>query len=63
MIRREELCDGRLVKEVDQIDVMSTTHPYHHYVDGSFAWLLDGDEVTPTAAEAFQAAWEAEHSL
>jgi len=57
VIRREMLCGGRLVKEIDQIDTMSTTNPRHHYVDGRYLWLLDGDEVTPAEAAAFQSAW------
>lgn len=61
MIRREILCGGRMVKEIDQIDMISAARPYHHYEDGRHIWLLDGQEVTPAEAEAFQFAWTAEN--
>ena len=59
MIRREQFCDSRLVKEIDQIDV-SDGPDRRQFIDGRHIWLLDGEEVTPVEAEAFRAAWEEE---
>lgn len=58
MIRRETFCDGRLVKEIDQVDV--STQGGRRYVDGRHNWLLDGEEVQPVEAEAFRIMWEAQ---
>jgi len=58
MIRRETYCDGRLVKEIDQVNVGgAATNFTDHYVDGLHAWLLDGAAVTEAEAEAFRASW------
>ena len=63
MIRRERYCDGRLVKEIDQVNVGGVeTNFRDHYVDGLHRWLLDGEEVTPAEAEAFRATWEPKHA-
>ncbi|MDQ0992181.1 hypothetical protein [Streptomyces sp. V3I7] len=59
MIRREQFCDGRLVKEIDQIDV-SRDPGRPESIDGRHVWLLDDEEVTPAEAEAFRAVWEEE---
>jgi hypothetical protein len=56
MIRTETYLDGRLVKEIDQIDVMSAQTLRHEYIDGHHRWLLDGREVTEAEAEALMAA-------
>jgi len=62
MVRSERFCEGRLVKEVDQINVGgAATNFTDQYVDGRHVWLLDGEEVTPVEAEAFRADWEARH--
>lgn len=59
MVRREQFCGGRLVKEIDQINVGgAATNFQNHYVDGRHVWLLDGEEVTPVEAEAFRVLWE-----
>jgi hypothetical protein len=50
MIRTETYLNGRLVKEVEQIDVMSAQTLRHEYVDGRHRWLLDGTEVTEDEA-------------
>lgn len=50
MIRTEAYLDGRLVKEVDQIDVMNAQTLRHEYVDGRHRWLLDGAEITEDRA-------------
>ena len=50
MIRTETYCGGRLVKEVDQVDVMSSQTLRHEYVDGCHRWLLDGAEITEVRA-------------
>lgn len=63
VIRRETYCNGRLVKEIDQINVGGTATNFRdHYIDGRHWWLLDGQDVTPAEAEAFRSTWEAEHS-
>ncbi|MEU9208532.1 hypothetical protein AB0D27_11400 [Streptomyces sp. NPDC048415] len=63
MSRSEYYCDGRLVKEIDQINMGgAATNFTDHYVDGRHRWLLDGEEVTPADAEAFRATWEPEHA-
>ncbi|MEU6491109.1 hypothetical protein ABZ890_12030 [Streptomyces sp. NPDC046984] len=60
MIRREMFCNGRLIKEIDQINTPGfETGWTDHYVDGSHRWLLDGEEVQQVEAEAFQIAWNA----
>ncbi|WP_033024078.1 hypothetical protein [Streptomyces capuensis] len=59
MIRRELLCDGRLVKEVDQVEMRSSRTGRIEYTDGLHRWLLDGEEVDPAQAEAFQVRWTA----
>lgn len=60
MVRREQSCDGRLVKEIDQVNVGGVaTNFTDHHIDGRHRWLLDGAEVTPAEAEAFRATWEA----
>ena len=60
MIRRERFCDGRLVKEVDQVNVGgAATNFRDHYIDGLHVWLLGGEQITPDAAEAFRRDWEA----
>ena len=51
MIRTETYLDGRLVKEIDQVDVMSAQTLRHEYVDGRHRWLLDGAEITGSQAE------------
>ncbi|WP_329214827.1 hypothetical protein OG352_05280 [Streptomyces sp. NBC_01485] len=57
MVRRETYCDGRLVKEIDQVNVGGVATNFHnHYVDGHHAWLLDGTEITEAQAETFRAA-------
>ncbi len=59
-MRREQYCDGRLVKEIDQINVGGeATESTDRHVDGSHRWLLDGEEITPAEAAAFLATWEA----
>jgi hypothetical protein len=60
MIRRETFCDGRLVKEIDQIDVSSGLTGRTEYMDGPHRWLLDGEEVQPVEADAFQVLWGAQ---
>ena len=61
MMRREQFCGGRLVKEIDQVNVGgAATNFKDHYVDGLHVWLLDGEEVTQTEADAFRASWEAD---
>ncbi|MFF7899975.1 MULTISPECIES: hypothetical protein [unclassified Streptomyces] len=60
MIRRETFCDGRLVKEIDQVDV-STRSLREQFIDGSWRWLLDGEEVQDVEAEAFRTVWDAQH--
>jgi hypothetical protein len=50
MIRTETFCEGRLVKEIDQIDVMSAQTLRHEYVDGRHRWLLDGEEISEAEA-------------
>ncbi|MDX2749630.1 hypothetical protein PV413_03310 [Streptomyces scabiei] len=63
MIRRETFCDGRLVKEIDQINVGGVaTNFANRYVDGRHVWLLDDEEVQPVEAEAFRTLWEADQS-
>jgi hypothetical protein len=57
VIRRETFCGGRLVKEIDQVDV--STWNGRRYVDGRWAWYLDGEEAQPVEAEAFRVMWEA----
>lgn len=57
MIRRETFCDGRLVKEIDQIDV-SVGGGYQQYIDGRHIWLLNDEEVQEVEANAFRIAWE-----
>ncbi|WP_331756753.1 hypothetical protein [Streptomyces decoyicus] len=57
MIRRETFCDGRLVKEIDQIDV-TTSPSAQQYMDGRHIWLLNGEEVQEVEADAFRIAWE-----
>lgn len=60
MIRRETYCDGRLVKEIDQVNVGGADTDFRdHHVDGWHRWLLDDEEVTTVEAEAFRAPWEA----
>lgn len=60
MIRRKTYCEGRLVKEIDQVNVGGVeTNFTDHYVDGRHRWLLDDEEVTPAEAEAFRDLWEA----
>jgi len=60
-VRREQFCGGRLVKEIDQVNVGgAATNFVDQYVDGLHVWLLDGKEVTPTEADAFRAKWEAD---
>jgi hypothetical protein len=58
MTRREEFCGGRLVKEIEQVDV--TTYGGVLYVDGPWSWWLDGEEVQPVEAEAFRVMWNAQ---
>ncbi|MFJ2303778.1 MULTISPECIES: hypothetical protein [unclassified Streptomyces] len=60
MIRRETFCDGRLVKEIDQVDV-STRSLREQFIDGCWRWLLDGEEVQDVEAEAFRTVWDAQH--
>lgn len=60
VIRRETFCDGRLVKEIDQIDVSSGLTGRTEYTDGSHRWLLDEEEVQPVEAEAFRVLWESQ---
>lgn len=60
MVRRENFCGGRLVKEIDQIDVSSGLTGRIEYVDGSHLWLLYGEEVQPVEADAFQVLWSAQ---
>jgi hypothetical protein len=50
MNRTETYLDGRLVKEIDQVDVMTAQTLRHEYVDGRHRWLLDGAEVTEAEA-------------
>ncbi len=57
MIRCETFCDGRLVQEIDQVDV-STTSLRDQWADGSWTWRLDGEEVRERDAEEFLATWE-----
>ena len=52
MTRTETYLDGRLVKEFDQIDVMSAQTLRHEYIDGRHRWLLDGNEITEDRALA-----------
>jgi hypothetical protein len=52
MIRTETYLDGRLVKEIDQVDVMTAQTMRHEYVDGYHRWLLDGTEITEDEALA-----------
>jgi hypothetical protein len=52
MIRREFYRDGRLVREIDQVDVTSSRTMAHEYVDGRHRWLLDGEEITEAEAQA-----------
>jgi hypothetical protein len=52
MNRIETYLDGRLVKEIDQIDVMSAQTLRAEYVDGRYRWLLDGAEITEDRALA-----------
>ncbi|MCM1972309.1 hypothetical protein [Streptomyces sp. G1] len=56
MVRHETHCDGRLVKEVEQVDV-STSDLRDQFIDGRHIWLLDGTEVTEADAETFRATW------
>ena len=58
MIRREEFCGGRLVKEIDQVDV-SRWSTRDQYIDGPWTWYLDSEEIQPVEADAFQIMWEA----
>jgi hypothetical protein len=60
MIRRELLCDGRLVKEVDQVETVSSRTLRTEYADGLHRWLLDGEEVGSAEAHAFQLRWAAQ---
>ena len=46
MIRTETYCGGRLVKEIDQVDLMYAQTLKHEWVDGKHRWLLDGVEIT-----------------
>lgn len=53
MIRTETYLGGRLVKEIDLIDVLAlegNASTDHAYVDGRHRWLLDGAEVTDDEA-------------
>jgi hypothetical protein len=50
VIRTETYCGGRLVKEIDQVDVMSAETLRHEYIDGYHRWLLDGAEITEARA-------------
>jgi hypothetical protein len=51
MIRTETYLSGRLVKEIDQVNVGPTADkPYDEWVDGRHRWFLDRAEIT--AAEA-----------
>ncbi len=50
MIRIETYCGGRLVKEFDQVDVMSAQTLRHEYTDGRHRWLLDGAEISEDRA-------------
>ncbi|MGW2939992.1 hypothetical protein ACWGQ5_47445 [Streptomyces sp. NPDC055722] len=64
MTRRETYCGGRLVKEIDQIDVstwedVARSRP-PRFVDGGYIWWLDGEEITPVEAEAFRIVWDAQ---
>jgi len=52
MIRTETYLGGRLVKEIDQVDVMTAQTMRHEYVDGRHRWFLDGAEVTEDEALA-----------
>lgn len=62
MVRREQFCGGRLLKEIDQINVGgAVTNFKDQFVDGRHIWLLDGEEVTPVEAEAFRVMWESEN--
>lgn len=56
MIRREEFCDGHLVKEIDQVDV-STGKQLGLTADGRWRWYLNGDEVDEGTAQSLIAAW------
>jgi hypothetical protein len=59
VIRRETYCEGRLVKEVDQIPVRRPLPGFRlRYVDGSSRWRLDGERVRAVEAEAFYTVWE-----
>ena len=50
MMRTETYLGGRLVKEIDQVDVSSGLTMRYEYVDGRHRWLLDGTEVTEDEA-------------
>jgi hypothetical protein len=61
MFRSESYCDGRLIKQIEQVNVGGAeTNFLDHYVDGRYEWLLDGRSVTPTEAEAFRRVWQAD---
>jgi hypothetical protein len=50
-VRTETYLGGRLVKQVDMIDVTSAeTGPGREHVDGRHIWLLDGHEIDEDAS-------------
>jgi hypothetical protein len=50
MIRIETYLGGRLVKEIDQVDVSNSLTMRYEYIDGRPRWLLDGAEITEDEA-------------
>jgi hypothetical protein len=54
MIRTETYLGGRLVKEIDQVDVSSAQTLRREYIDGRHRWLLDGTEITEDEALAMR---------
>ena len=50
MVRTETYLGGRLVKEIDQVDVSSGMTMRYEYVDGRHRWLLDGTEIAEARA-------------
>lgn len=61
MNRTETFCGDRLRREIEQVDV-SVSYAGQSYVDGPWRWYLDGAEITEQQANAFRAAWDADHA-
>jgi hypothetical protein len=56
MMRTEMYCGGRIVKQIDQVDV-SISYVGQQYTDGPWRWYLDGREITEQQAESYISTW------